>query len=120
LEIPNADQQTFTYSQSGNYQVGTTILGNCPTLSNEIVVQITGLEEIDIQITHQSTNRLVLQSNTNLTDPEFSWFDISGRIISTRSEVGIVSHIDLEIPSYAGIKLLRIESNETSKTLKIQ
>ena len=120
LEIPNADQQTFTYSLSGNYQVGTTILGNCPTLSNEINVQITGLEEIDVQITHQSSNKLMLQSSTSLTNPELTWFDVSGRMISSIVEPGPTSNLSIEIPSYTGIKLLRIESNEISKTLKIQ
>jgi dienelactone hydrolase len=119
-EIPSADQQTFTYSQSGTYQVGTTILGNCPTLSNEINVQITGLEEIDVRITHQSSTNLMLQTSSNLTNPEFTWFDVSGRMISTQVESGVISNISIEIPRYAGIKLLRIESNETSKTLKIQ
>lgn len=119
-EIPNADQQTFTYSQSGNYQVGTTILGNCPTLSNEINVQITGMNEIDVRITHQSPTNLVLQSSANLINPEFTWLDVSGRVISTHVESGNLSNISVEIPRYSGIKLLRIESNETTKTLKIQ
>ncbi len=119
-EIQNADQQTFAYSQSGTYQVGTTILGNCPTLSNEINIQLTGLKEIDIQIVSQNANNILLRTNSVLTNTVFSWFDVSGKIISTQSEIGNRTNFNLEIPNYNGIKLLRIQSDEFSNTLKIQ
>ena len=120
-EIPNADQQTHIYAQSGIYQVGTTVLGNCPTLSNEIVIQPTGLTEVEITMV-QLGSSVQIGSKRQLNDLVVNWFDISGRILKTES-LSIVSQnsiVEIETPAYNGAKLLQVISRETVKTWKIQ
>ncbi len=118
-EIQNETQQTFTYSQSGMYQVGTINVGNCPTLSNEITVQITGMSDADLRIDQFSENQVLIQSNMVLTNPVVSWFDLSGRKISSNQVDGSVDHFTISKPGFVGVKLLQIKSRETVSTFKL-
>ncbi|MBI1286657.1 MAG: hypothetical protein GC178_03675 [Flavobacteriales bacterium] len=119
--IPNADQQTYSYAQSGTYQVGTTNLGNCPTLSNEIQVQITGIVEPTIGITRQVNDRISFRSTVVLHNARADWFDLSGRIIGNEAiaNVGNNGLFTLTKPQVEGVKLLRVSSDETIKTWRL-
>ena len=119
-EIPNADQQTYDYTQSGTYQVGTINVGNCPTLSNEIVVQITGLVEPEVNLT-TFENGINIHTRDALKNVSFEWFDLSGRMIQseTISELGANSNFRLNKPTYTGVKLLRLQSNKATKTWRL-
>lgn len=119
-EIPNADQQNFTYTQAGTYQVGSTILGNCPTLSNEITVQITGLEEVEIQLV-MNQNLIEIYPKQELNKVRLEWFDVSGRLLdsSVHGTVPNSGRIVLDRPTVNGIKLLRLSSSQTSKVWRV-
>ncbi len=119
-EIPNADQQTFVYSQGGTYQVGTVNLGSCPVLSNSITVQITGLVEPEVMVT-ASLNGIVFLSNKTLYGVEFEWFDLSGRIIHTQSFGTVRANVSLTLdkPTHSGVKLMRMRSNGITKTWRL-
>lgn len=116
-EIPNATQQTFNYTQSGIYQVGTVVLGNCPTLSNEINVQITGIEEYEIEV--KSDNAFVtLTPNLILRNSSITWLDVSGRILEV-IEIGRIranQPITINRPSKNGVHLLRLTSENYQQT----
>lgn len=119
-EIPNADQQTYTYLQSGIYQVGTFNVGNCPTLSNEINVQITGVDEIDIELIRLG-NSIQITSSKPLTNATVEWVDLSGRLVNTE-DLKTISSKNISIPQVkynAGILILRLTSSETQKTWKV-
>ncbi|MFM1875089.1 MAG: hypothetical protein RL266_826 [Bacteroidota bacterium] len=120
VEIPNADQQNYIYSQSGTYQVGTVNLGSCPTLSNEIVVQITGIVEPEISI-QQLGDNIRLETRDELQDVIFEWFELSGRLLETNSVASIPSRssINLPKPSFEGVKLLRLRSEQVSKVWRV-
>ncbi|MFT6211750.1 MAG: dienelactone hydrolase [Bacteroidia bacterium] len=119
-EIPNANQQTHTYTQSGTYQVGTTILGNCPTLSNEIIVQITGIIQREINLSTWG-NEIQIGSRDQLNDVRLEWFDISGKLIASESISSVSANqlVTIEKPNFVGVKLLRLSSNQATKTWKL-
>lgn len=119
-EIPNADQQTYTYSQSGMYQVGTVNIGNCPTLSNEINVQITGIGEVDVELI-QVGNSIQISVVEPLTNATVEWFDLSGKLLHSE-EFKTISSKSITAPQVrynSGILILRLTSNETQKTWKL-
>ncbi|MCF8276516.1 MAG: dienelactone hydrolase family protein [Flavobacteriales bacterium] len=119
-EIPNADQQTYAYSQSGTYQVGTVTLGNCPSLSNEIAVQVTGIVEAEIGI-QIFGNDVRLRTRDQLQNVAIEWFDLSGRLIDAKTISSVASNgiISLSKPTFEGVKLLRLRSDEASKVWKV-
>lgn len=119
-EISNTDQQTYTYTQSGTYQVGTVNLGSCPTLSNEIVVQLTGIVEPDIEILSQRDG-LRINSNQKLSKVSIEWFELSGKLIESILIGDLQSnhYLNIRKPKYTGIKLLKLTSSETSKVWKV-
>jgi predicted dienelactone hydrolase len=119
-EIPNADQQIYSYTLSGTYQVGTVILGNCPTFSNEIVVQITGIEEPEVRI-ELVANQVLIRSQVELHDVTVEWFDLSGRVMQTTNVPSVLGDgsFNLSKPSQDGIKLLRLRSEEVSRVWKV-
>lgn len=119
-EIPNANQQTYPYTQSGIYQVGSLILGNCPTLSNDINVQITGLLDPEIRM-FNAPNGVQIQSFEQLSDVNLQWFDLSGKLLFSQSFSSIATQgtIHINRPSSSGILLLRLTSDQTTKTWKI-
>ncbi len=119
-EIPNADQQTYSYTLSGTYQMGTIILGNCPTFSNEIVVQITGIEEPEVRI-ELVANQVLIRSQVVLHDVTVEWFDLSGRVMQTTNVPSVLGDgsFNLSKPSQDGIKLLRLRSEEVSRVWKV-
>ena len=119
-EIPNADQQTYNYTQAGTYRVGTTILGNCPTLSNEIVVQITGVVEREINLS-VLRNDIQISSRDRLDKVTLEWFDLSGKLIAHESINSVSANQTISIvkPIYVGVKLLRLSSNQATKTWKL-
>ena len=84
-QIPGADQQTFTYAQSGIYQVGSIILGNCPTLSNEVQIQIIGIEDELVFRRHQDGYQIF--SNSELNDVLLKWYDGSGRLLQIDNHI---------------------------------
>lgn len=118
--IPSEDQQTHTYSQSGTYQVGTTNLGNCPTLSNEVVVQLTGIVDNEVKLNF-TTNFIEIHSKIDLRKIQLDWIDTSGRIVEEFTLKSLASNgrIVLERPSYQGLKLLRLRSDKVSKVWKV-
>lgn len=120
-EITNADQQTYSYSQSGTYQVGTVNLGNCPTLSNEIVVQITGIVEPNLEITRQLGGQITFKTAVVLHNSRAEWFDLSGRMIGSENvaNVGNDGQFSITKPNYSGVKLLRIVSDEAVRTWRL-
>jgi pimeloyl-ACP methyl ester carboxylesterase len=119
-EIQGADQQTFVYSQAGTYQVGSINLGNCPVLSNEITVQITGIVEPNLNLTLRPIGVSVSSSET-LKNVQLDWFDVSGRLFeqSTISVLPANETLFLPKPNYEGLKLLRLQSNEVIKTWRL-
>lgn len=116
--IQGADQQTFVYSQSGVYQVGTTLLGNCPSLSNEIQIQITGIQEALIGVVRQTEGSVWFQATTELDNVRADWFDLSGKVIGseTISKTYANTPFSVSRPTYAGVKLVRLTSDKTTKT----
>jgi len=119
-EIPNADQQNFTYTQSGTYQVGTVNHGNCPVLSNEIVIQITGIAEPEIHIQSEA-NGIQLYTRDELNEVALDWIDLSGRLIGNNSIGSVTKNtvIEFEKPQFNGVKILRLRSNEVVKTWRL-
>ncbi len=118
--IPNETAQTHIYNQAGTYQVGTLMLGNCPTFSNEIVVQPSGIVEAEISLsTFGST--IQVQSRDRLDKVTLEWFDLSGKLIETNMYHSVIAaqNISVAKPNYLGVKLLRLRSNQTSKTWKV-
>jgi len=120
LEVPNETQQSFTYSQSGIYQVGTVNVGNCPVLSNEITIQITSIEEAWVRLA-DSNGSLELLSDSDLDNITLEWFDMSGRLLESTSinQIRTNERAVLNRPIYAGMKLLRLSSNETTQTWRV-
>ena len=119
-QIPNETAQTHIYNQAGTYQVGTLMLGNCPTFSNEIVVQPTGIVEADISLsTFGST--IQIKSRDRLDKVTLEWFDLSGKLIETNMYHSVIAaqNISVAKPNYLGVKLLRLRSNQTPKTWKV-
>jgi len=118
--ISNETAQTHTYTQAGMYQVGTTILGNCPTFSNEIVVQPTGIVETEINLSAWQ-NEIQISSRDQLNDVRLDWFDVSGKLISSESinSVSANQTITIEKANFVGVKLLRLTSNQATKTWKL-
>jgi len=118
--ITNETTQNHIYTQSGTYQVGTVVLGNCPTLSNEIVVLPTGIVEAQIGISVLG-NTVKLQTRDALSNVVLEWFDTSGRLIATQTSNRVVSHgiITIAKPEFTGIKLLRLRSDQTSNLWKV-
>lgn len=118
-EINGATQQTYDYTLSGTYQVGTTILGSCPTLSNEIVITITGIREVELNIVN-GDNALTISSKEEINNATVDWFDLSGKVI--RAEVISIQangSVALSKPNTVGIKLLRLKSNSVVKTWRL-
>lgn len=118
-EIPGADQQTFTYSGSGIYQVATINVGNCPVFSNEINVQITGVPEIELTLENNIQGSIQVRSSSILTNAEASWFDVSGRLLHTQMLQSSGGVYTIQKPPFTGIKLLQIRSEETATVFKI-
>lgn len=119
--IAGADQQTFNYSVSGEYQVGTVNIGNCEVLSNTINVAITGVEESSLNLLQHDAHSVRIHSKVALGNAKASWFDLTGRVIGTQSlqQVGQDGHYTITKPVHRGLKLLRITSEETSRTWRL-
>jgi hypothetical protein len=120
VALSGEDQQTHIYAQSGMYQVGTFLLGNCPTLSNEIIVQTTGIVEHKI-VLETTRNGTQIRSRHRLNNVTLEWYDISGRVVSSERLAAIKSnkYVTIDKPIFNRIKLLRLSSNETVKTWKL-
>lgn len=119
-ELPGETQQNHVYTQSGTYQVGTEIIGNCPTLSNEIIVQITGIIEREIGLKTNS-NGTQIRSRDQLNNVTLEWYDASGRMLSSGRLASVQSNQNVTIhrPIFNGVQLLRLRSDETVKTWKL-
>lgn len=116
--IQGADQQTFVYSQSGIYQVGTTLLGNCHSLSNEIQIQITGIQEPLIGVVRQTEGSVWFQATTELDNVTVYWFDLSGKVIGSETISNVVANTPFSVarPACMGVSLMRLTSDEATKT----
>ena len=119
-EIHNEVGQTHVYTQNGTYQVGTVILGNCPTLSNEIVVQTTGIVEREINLNNWG-NEIQISSRDQLDRVTLEWFDLSGKQVASKSINSLSANVQITIdkPIFTGMKLLRLRSNQVTKTWKL-
>lgn len=118
-EIQGANQQTYVFSQAGTYQVGTVNVGNCPVLSNEITVTVTGIVENSLRISSISKEEVLITSSTVLNGLSIDWFDTSGRVIESRKLNTSGNSFRIQKPAYEGLKLLRIQSDDISKVLKV-
>ena len=118
-EIAGADQQTYAYSSSGTYQVATVNIGSCPILSNEITVAIIGIVENSLHISSITNNEVMVSSSTALTDLSIDWFDTAGRVLESENLNVSGNVFRVQKPSYAGLKLLRIQSEDVSEVLKV-
>lgn len=120
--IQNADQQNFSYSQSGTYQVGTLNVGNCYAYSNEIVVQITVVHLANQpKLISVSDGMVIIESEGDSQDFKIEWFDVSGRLLSFSSETEMVGlqRMGISIPEFSGMKLLRITNEGSISSWKL-
>lgn len=114
--------QNHTYSGAGSYQVGTVNVGTCPVLSNTIVITPTGIVESASEFRLMQQRDLVfLGVNSAHRDLRAEWYDISGRMLSSKSfgDVAEGSQLSLVKPSYQGLKLLRIITSESQRVFKV-
>lgn len=118
-EIQGANQQTYVFSQAGTYQVGTVNVGNCPVLSNEITVTVTGIVENSLRISSITREDVLITSSTVLNGMSVDWFDTSGRIIESRQLNTSGNSFRVQKPAFEGLKLLRIQSDDISEVLKV-
>ena len=118
-EIPNANQQTYDYGQAGTYQVATVNVGNCPVLSNEITVTLTGIVENSLRIFRITDNEVVISSSNSLNGLSVEWFDSAGRVLKSEQLNTSGNSFSLRKPAYEGLKLLRIQSDDASEVLKV-
>jgi len=121
-EIPNETAQQHTYTGAGDYQVGTINVGNCPVLSNTIVISPTGVAENAPSFALlQHTSTVSLQVNNAYRHVQAEWLDISGRVLAAKvfDEVAQGVQLTLPIPDHAGIKLLRITTPESQRVFKV-
>lgn len=100
--IPNAIQQTYTYTQSGTYHVEATNVGNCPLQSNSIVISITGVEGATSAAPRYADGRLMLPDGHRFRNLTVT--DAAGRTVSERAVTGNL--MDLDLPQGAFIILL--------------
>lgn len=118
-EISGANLQTYQYTSSGTYQVGTVNVGNCPVFSNEITVTVTGMEETSVSILSSNNERTIIRSDRDLGPVQIAWFDLRGKLLQT-DEIQIArGYFNLEKPTRDGIKILRILSTESTHVFKI-
>lgn len=121
-EILNETAQQHTYTGAGDYQVGTINVGNCPVLSNTIVISPTGVAENAPSFALlQHTSTVSLQVNNAYRHVQAEWLDISGRVLAAKvfDEVAQGVQLTLPIPDHAGIKLLRITTPESQRVFKV-
>lgn len=120
--IEGETAQQHTYSGSGGYQVGTINVGTCPVLSNTIVITPTGIVENSRDfILMQQRNSVVLQMNGSHRDLRAEWYDISGRLLSSKAfgDVAEGSQLSLPKPDHQGLKLLRIITPDGQRVFKV-
>lgn len=119
-ELPNETDQTYTYSQTGTFQVGTVVLGNCPTFSNEVVVMATGMVEREISLSTVG-NVVNVSSRDRLEKVVLKWFDVSGKLIAHESINSLSANeiVTIKKPNFVGVKLLQLSSNQATKTWKL-
>lgn len=114
--------QTHTYSGAGSYQVGTLNVGTCPVLSNTIVITPTGIVENSSDfVLMQQRDHVFLGVNSAHRDLRAEWYDISGRMLSSKAfgTVAEGSQLSIPKPSHNGLKLLRIITPESQRVFKV-
>ncbi|MCB9203502.1 MAG: hypothetical protein H6603_00880 [Flavobacteriales bacterium] len=119
IEIPNETQQSFTYTQSGTYQVGTVNIGNCPVLSNEITVQITGVEAVKVTMSSRTTDHVLLTTNSDLGSLRLTWYDLRGKLLSEEKVQFNNGSVSVAKPTVKGIKLLQVVAEESTHVFKV-
>lgn len=115
--IPGADQQNYTYSASGTYQVGTVNVGNCQVFSNEIIIMttsVTDASETSIQVRHDDI--LISGTNGNI---QVEWIALDGRIVESETLTSNPSGLSVEIPDYSGILILRLTGSNYQTSERI-
>lgn len=109
--ITGADQQNYTYTASGTYQVGTLNIGNCEVLSNEITVVVTSISEVDKPTIQVLENQVIVSGIRNKSLAE--WVSVDGRTINNEVIKELSGDLRLSIPEYPGILILRISDSES-------
>ena len=120
--IDGETAQTHTYTGAGSYQVGTINVGTCPVLSNTIVITPTGIVENSSDfVLMQQRNQVILGVNSIHRDLRAEWYDISGRMLSSKAfgTVAEGSQLSIPKPSHSGLKLLRIITPESQRVFKV-
>lgn len=122
-EIPGETGQQHSYTGAGDYQVGTVNVGNCPVLSNTIVISPTGIAENApaFSISQQRDAVFVLVNNP-FSQLRTEWIDINGRLLASSKEYNNVvagGQLTLMKPDHQGIKLLRISTPQTQQVFKV-
>jgi hypothetical protein len=120
--FPVQTAQTHTYTGAGSYQVGTINVGTCPVLSNTIVITPTGIVQNSSDfVLMQQRNQVILGVNSIHRDLRAEWYDISGRMLSSKAfgTVAEGSQLSIPKPSHSGLKLLRIITPESQRVFKV-
>ncbi len=117
--INGAVQQQHIYTQSGTYQVGTINLGYCEVLSNEILIQITGMAEPKIGIYYDETG-IRIRPSVTLKNVTLEWFDLLGKLIQSKTVSQMDANENWNIIDLSNRNcLLRLRSDEVVKTWKL-
>lgn len=120
--ISGETAQTHAFSGAGSYQVGTLNVGTCPVLSNTIVITPTGIVESASEFRlMQQRDQVFLGVNSMHRDLRAEWYDISGRMLSSKAfgTVAEGSQLSIPKPSHSGLKLLRIITPESQRVFKV-
>ncbi len=120
--LSNEVQQQHAYSQTGTYQVGVVNVGTCEVLSNEIIIDPTGLTEASNAFRlNQNRANVSIQLNSDARQLRTEWIDLSGKLLSSQSfaDQKAGATVAIALPDYQGLKLLRIVSAENQRVFKV-
>jgi hypothetical protein len=120
--LSNEVQQQHDYSQTGTYQVGVVNVGTCEVLSNEIIIDPTGLTEASNAFRlNQNRANVSIQLNSDARQLRTEWLDLSGKLLSSQSfaDQKAGATVAIALPDYQGLKLLRIVSAENQRVFKV-
>ncbi len=122
-EITGASTATYIASQSGNYSVLITDTNGCTAISNGVVINITGINDVAIKSETNiypnplNTGSWNLEVKKDLLGGTVEIFDNNGRLVYKSEIRNQKSEIQLEIAK--GIYLLKISSGGNTFTKKL-